>query len=416
LGNYTKRGSLRYNGDMKDKKIAALIKAEAKREKSVVNLIASENYVSDDVRTALGSVLTNKYAEGYPGRRYYGGNSVVDEVEALAQVRALALFKLSPKKWHVNVQPLSGSPANVAVYMAILPYDGTGKIMGMQLAHGGHLTHGHFVSASGKFWKQIPYGVSEKSERLDYDELMRIAKREKPNVIVAGFTAYPRKIDWKKFRAIADAVGAYLMVDMSHIAGLVAGGAHSSPFPYADIVTTTTHKTLRGPRGAMIFVRNDIESKGGMVTKSPPWEQIDKAVFPGLQGGPHENAIAAIAVALGEAMHPKFKTYATQVVKNAAVLADTLASLGWRIVSGGTDNHLLLVDTWKNGISGKEASEKLEAEGIIVNMNTIPFDTRKPMDPSGIRLGTAAETTRGMKEADMKKLGGRIDRILRSKK
>lgn len=389
---------------MKDTKIKKLIAKEEKRERSVVNLIASENYVSDDVLQALGSVLTNKYAEGYPGRRYYGGNSVIDEVESLAKERALQLFKLDAKKWHVNVQPLSGSPANLAVYLALLPHDGTGKIMGMQLAHGGHLTHGHTVSASGKFWKQISYGVSPKSELLDYDELARIARRERPHIIVAGFTAYPRRINWKKFRYIADEVGAYLMVDMSHIAGLVAGGAHTSPFPYADIVTTTTHKTLRGPRGAMIFVRKDERKLD---------EKIDKAVFPGLQGGPHENAVAAVAVALGEAIQPKFKTYAAQVVKNAAALSDELKKLGWRIVSGGTDNHLLLVDTWKNGVSGKEASAKLEQEGIIVNMNTIPFDVRKPMDPSGIRLGTAAETTRGAKEKNMIALARRIDSVLR---
>ncbi len=392
---------------MKDKKIAALISKEAKREKSVVNLIASENYASLDVREALGSVFTNKYSEGYPGRRYYGGNSVVDEMERLTQERALKLFKLSPKKWQVNVQALSGSPANVAVYTALLPHDGTGKIMGMMLAHGGHLTHGHAVSVSGKFWKQIPYGVDAKTERLDFDELMKIAKREKPNIIVAGFTAYPRKIDWKKFRAIADAVGAYLMVDMSHIGGLVAGGAHASPFPYADVVTTTTHKTLRGPRGALIFSKIDAREIG---------TKVDKAIFPGMQGGPHENAIAAIAVALHEASQPTFKSYAKQIVKNTAALAAELKRLGWRIVTGGTDNHLLLLDTWKNGVSGKEASTMLEAAGIIVNMNTIPFDTRKPMDPSGVRLGTAAETTRGAKEKDMVKLAGRIDTVLRTKR
>ncbi len=390
---------------MRDKKIAQLIKKEEQREKSVVNLIASENYVSLDVLRALGSVLTNKYAEGYPGRRYYGGNTVIDDVERLCQERALKLFKLSAKNWHVNVQPLSGSPANLAVYLALLPTDGSGRIMGMTLSHGGHLTHGHGVSASGKFWKQISYGVSQKTERLDYDELMTIAKREKPHIIVAGFTAYPRTIDWKKFRVIADTVGAYLMVDMSHIAGLIAGGVHPSPFPYADIVTTTTHKTLRGPRGAMIFAKKDARE---LPTK------IDKAVFPGLQGGPHENAIAGVAVALGEALSPKFKQYARQVVKNASMLAEELKKLGWRIVSDGTDNHLMLVDTWTNGISGKEASEKLEKAGIIVNMNTIPFDTRKPMDPSGLRLGTPAETTRGKKEQDMKKLAKKIDETLRT--
>ncbi len=390
---------------MKDKKIFSLITQEEKRERSVIDLIASENYVSQDVLTALGSVFTNKYAEGYPGRRYYGGNSVVDQLETLTQERALKLFKLAPSKWHVNVQPHSGSPANVAVYMGLLPHDGTGRIMGMSLAHGGHLTHGHGVSMSGKFWKQIPYGVSPKTERLDFEEIMKIAKKEKPNIIVAGFTAYPRKIDWKKFRAIADAVGAYLMVDMSHIAGLVAGGAHPSPFPYADIVTTTTHKTLRGPRGAMIFVKKDGRELAA---------KIDKAVFPGMQGGPHENAIAAVAVTLHEAMQPAFKKYAAQVVKNASALSGELKTLGWRIVSGGTDNHLMLVDTWANGISGKEASVRLEAAGIIVNMNTIPNDMRKPMDPSGIRIGTPAETTRGKKEKDMIALARVIDRVLRS--
>jgi glycine hydroxymethyltransferase len=263
------------------------------------------------------------------------------------------------------------------------------------------------VSASGKFWRQIPYSVSQKTERLDYDELMVIAKRERPHIIVAGFTAYPRSIQWKKFRAIADAVDAYLMVDMSHIAGLVAAGVHASPFPYADVVTTTTHKTLRGPRGAMIFVRKDERKLD---------EKIDKAVFPGLQGGPHENAIAAIAVALGEAMEAKFRNYGAQVIKNTKALGDELMRLGWRLVSGGTDNHLLLVDTWGNGVSGKDASDKLERAGIIVNMNTIPFDTRKPMDPSGIRLGSAAETTRGKKERDMILLAQRIDLVLRSKR
>ena len=394
---------------MKDREIFKLINEEKKRETKVVNLIASENYVSDDVLAALGSVLTNKYSEGYPGRRYYGGNSVIDKVEELAQSRALKLFKLATKKWHVNVQALSGSPANLAVYTALVPQGG--KIMGMTLSHGGHLTHGHSVSATGKWWTQIPYGLSAKTERLDYDELMKIAMESKPNIIVAGFTAYPRKIDWKKFRAIADACGAYLMVDMSHIAGLVAGGAHPSPFAYADIVTTTTHKTLRGPRGALIFVRKDLP-KGK--TEGPTIDAlIDKAVFPGLQGGPHENAVAAIAVALGEAMSPKFAIYAKQIVLNARALSGELTRLGWRITSGGTDNHLMLVDTWANGISGKEASEKLERAGIIVNMNTIPFDSRKPMDPSGIRLGTAAETTRGAKEKDMIRLAARIDAVLR---
>lgn len=390
---------------MRDKQVAALIKKEERRERAVINLIASENEVSADVCAALGSVFTNKYAEGYPGRRYYGGNAVVDALERLTQKRALKLFKLSPKKWAVNVQPLSGSPANMAVYAALVPPGG--KIMGMMLAHGGHLTHGHSVSVTGKFWTQVPYGVDSTTERLDYGALAEIATRERPDIIVAGFTAYPRRIDWKKFRRVADACGAYLMVDMSHIAGLVAGGAHASPFPYADIVTTTTHKTLRGPRGAMIFSRIDARDLS---------MKIDKAVFPGLQGGPHENAIAGIAVALFEAAQPKFKVYAKQVVANATALAAGLKRRGWRITTGGTDNHLFLVDTWMDGrgIGGREASERLERAGIIVNMNTIPGDTRKPMDPSGIRVGSASVTTRGMKEKDMDRLAGRIDTALRA--
>ena len=385
----------------KDTQVSKLIQKEEKRQKSVINLIASENYVSRGVLDALGSVFTNKYAEGYSGKRYYGGNAVVDEVENLARERALQLFKLSQKKWSVNVQPYSGSPANLAVYMALVPLHE--KIMGMRLDMGGHLTHGHKVSATGKIWQQVPYGVNKETERLAYDELEEIAQKEKPKLVVAGFTAYPRRIDWKAFRRVADSCGAILMVDMSHIAGLVAGGAHSSPFPYADVVTTTTHKTLRGPRAAMIFSRMEHA------------QAIDKAVFPGLQGGPHVNQIAGIATALYEAMQPEFKKYATQIVKNARVLAEELMKKGWRIVSGGTDNHLLLVDTWAWGVSGAEASDALEDHGIIVNKNTIPFDERKPMDPSGIRIGTAAMTTRGMKEKDMKKIADRIDTILKKK-
>lgn len=399
---------------MKDTEIENLIKKEEARQKRVVNLIASENVVSDDVREALGSVFVNKYAEGYPGKRYYGGNEVSDEIERLCQARALALFGLSADEWSVNVQPLSGSPANLAVYFALVPQGG--RIMGMELAHGGHLTHGHKVSASGMFWKQIPYGVSRDTETIDYDELAVLAKKEKPALVVAGFTAYPRAIDFKKFRRIADAANAYLMVDMSHFAGLVAGGAHPSPFPYADVVTTTTHKSLRGPRAALIFSRCTKHVTQG-TKKITIADAVDKAVFPGLQGGPHLNQIAAVAVALKEAAEPSFKKYAQQVVKNAQTLAEALAERGWRIVSGGTDTHLLLVDTWMNGagIGGKEASERLEKEGIIVNKNTIPFDARSPMDPSGIRLGTPAETTRGAKEKDMQDIAARIDAILKKK-
>lgn len=389
---------------MKDREIGRLIGEEKKRQKSVVNLIASENYVSRDVLDALGSELTNKYAEGYPGHRYYGGNEISDKVENLCKARALKLFKLSPRKWHANVQALSGSPANLAVYLALVPPGGT--IMGMSLSEGGHLTHGHKVSATGKFWKAVQYGVNPKTEQIDYEVVNKLAKKEKPNIIVAGFTAYPRAIDFKKFRKIADSCKAYLMVDMSHTAGLVAGGALPSPFPYADVVTTTTHKTLRGPRSAIIFSRIDNREL---------YKKIDKAIFPGLQGGPHLNQIAAISVALKEAAAPSFKTYAKQVIKNTKALADELKRLGWRIVSGGTDTHLALVDTWMDGkgVPGKEASDRLEKVGIIVNKNTIPGEKRSPMDPSGIRIGTAAETTRGKKEKDMKVIARKIDTILK---
>ncbi len=388
---------------MKDKNIEKLIAKEGHRQRSVVNLIASENYVSRDVREALGSVLTNKYAEGYPGARYYGGNEVIDKIEKLAQSRALKLFGLSANPpaggWSCNVQPYSGSPANFAIYTALVPLGA--KIMGLELAMGGHLSHGHKVSATGKFWKQVPYGVDKKTEKLDYDALLKIAKKEKPKLIVAGFTAYSRIVDFKKFRAIADTVGAILLVDMSHVAGLVAGGAYPSPFKYADVVMTTTHKTLRGPRAAIIFSRQKYA------------RAIDRAVFPGLQGGPHINQIAAIAVALAEAATPAFKKYARQVVNNAKALARELARRNWRVVSGGTDTHLFLVDTWQRDIGGREASDRLEKAGIIVNKNAIPYDARAPKDPSGIRIGTPATTTRGMREREMKIIAGLIDEVLR---
>ena len=389
---------------MKDKQVEKLIKEEEKRQKSVINLIASENIVSDDVLRALGSKLTNKYAEGYPGRRYYGGNEIVDKVENLAMARALKLFKLKPTEWHVNVQPLSGSPANFATYSALVPVGG--KIMGMKLSSGGHLTHGHPASMTGKLWKPLQFELDPKTEMIDYEALKKLAIAEKPNIIVAGFTAYPRIVDFKKFREIADASGALLHVDMSHFAGLVAGGAYPSPFPYADSVMTTTHKSLRGPRHALIFVKKDTREFD---------KKIDKMIIPGLYGGPHENSIAAVAVAMKEADSPAFKKYAKQVIKNAKALADELKKLGWHIISGGTDSHLILMDTWMDGkgIPGKEASTRLEKAGIIVNMNTIPGDTRTPMDPSGIRLGTCAETTRGKKEKDMITLAKRMDKILR---
>ncbi len=394
---------------MKDIQIKKLIEAEKKRQKKVFNLIASENYVSKDVLEALGSEMTNKYAEGYPGARYYGGNEIVDKVENLAKERALKLFGLSSEKWHVNVQPLSGSPANLAVYLGLVPLGG--KIMGMSLDNGGHLTHGHKVSMTGKSWVQVPFGVSPDTEVIDYDELKKIANKEKPQIIVAGFTAYSRKVDFKKFREVADSSGAVLMVDMSHFAGLVAGKEYPSPFEYADVVTTTVHKTLRGPRSALIFSKIDERDPNNQIAK-----KIDRAVFPGLQGGPHMNQISAVAVALKEASTPAFKKYVKQVIKNAEALAMELKKLGWRIVSGGTDTHLVLVDTWMDGsgISGKEASDRLEKVGIIVNKNTIPGEKRKPSDPSGIRLGSAAETTRGKKEKDFVNIAIKIDKVLRA--
>jgi glycine hydroxymethyltransferase len=391
------------NNIVKDTQIKKLIEAEKKRQKSVINLIASENYVSQDVLEALGSELTNKYAEGYPGKRYYGGNSIIDQVEQLAIDRALALFKLDPKKWHANVQPLSGSAGNLAVYAALVPLHA--KIMGMQLSSGGHLTHAQPASFTGKVWQQVPYEVDAKSGLLDYAALKKIALREKPHMIVAGFTAYPRIVDFKKFRSIAKACGALLHIDMSHFAGLVAGEAYPSPFPYADTVMTTTHKTLRGPRSAIIFVKKD---------KTEFDKKIDKMIIPGLQGGPHENQIAAVAIALKEASTPAFRSYAKQVIKNATALSNELKKFGWHIISGGTDSHLILVDTWMNGngISGKEAELRLEKAGIIVNKNTIPHDTRGVLDPSGIRLGTAAETTRGKKEKDMRAIAMTINAAL----
>ncbi len=394
---------------MKDKEIQKLIEKETKRQKSVINLIPSENYVSKDVLTALGSIFDNKYSEGYPHKRYYGGNPFTDELELLCQERARKAFGLTEKLWHVNVQPHSGSPANLAVYLALVPLGG--KIMGMTLTAGGHLTHGQKVSMTGKAWNQVPFGVDPKTERLDYKSLKLQAIKEKPHLIVAGFTAYPRMVDFKKFREIADACGALLMVDMSHFAGLVAGGVYNSPFKYADVVTTTTHKTLRGPRSAIIFSRKDRKMGDKEISVL-----IDKAIFPGLQGGPHMSQIAGVSVALKEAATPAFKKYAKQVVKNCQALAKELNNLGWRIVSGGTESNLLLVDTWMEGkgLPGKEAEARLEEAGIICNKNTIPGETRSPFDPSGIRLGTAAETTRGKKEKDMIKIARKIDGILRA--
>ena len=388
------------------------MQSEAKRQENTLGMIPSENIASHEVREALGSVFTNKYAEGYPHARYYCGNEVADELEELCRARALAAFGLSAKKWHANVQPYSGSPANLAVYLALVPVGE--KIMGLQLDMGGHLTHGHQVSASGKFWQAVQYGVDKKTERLDYAAIAKLAKREKPKIIVAGYTAYPRVIDFKKFRRIADSVGAYLLVDMSHFAGLVAGKAYPSPFPYADVVMATTHKTLRGPRGAILFAnraskiaaKNDVD-----ISKA-----IDRAVFPGLQGGPHLNQMAGTAVALFEAQEPAFRKYAAQVVKNAKALASELSRLGWRVISGGTDTHLVLFEVASRGIGGKEASVRLEANGIVANKNTIPFDQNPPANPSGIRLGTPLLTTRGMKEKEMKQIAQLIHAVLAENK
>ena len=356
--------------------------------------------------TALGSIFDNKYAEGYPYARYYGGQINVDKLETLCKERALKLFNLKPDKWHVNVQPLSGSPANLAVYLALVPQGS--KIMGLPLSSGGHLTHGQKVSVTGKIWEQLPISLDLKTELIDYAKMKEDAIREKPSIIVAGFTAYPRFVDFKKCREIADKCGAYLMVDMSHFAGLVAGGVYPTPFQYADVVTTTTHKTLRGPRSAMIFAKKDAREIN---------KKIDKAIFPGLQGGPHLGQIAGVAVMLKEDNTPAFKKYANQIVKNAKVFAKELQKLGWRIISGGTDSHLILMDTWMNGkgVPGKEAEAKLEKAGIICNKNTIPGEIRSPFDPSGIRMGTPAETTRGKKEKDFILIARKIDKILKGK-
>lgn len=359
------------------------IQEEAKRQKEGIELIASENYVSEDVLKAMGSILTNKYSEGYPHKRYYGGNEYIDKIEEECIKRVKELFGAE----HVNVQPYSGSPANLAVHFAFLkPGDRT---MGMDLSAGGHLTHGFKVSISGKYFDSVSYGVNREGY-IDYNEVRRIALEHKPKLIWSGFSAYSRIVDWNEFRKIADEVGAILVADISHVAGLVAAGLYPSPVGIADVVTTTTHKTLRGPRGAIIMCKEEYG------------ELIDKAVFPGLQGGPHNHITAGIAVALKEAQSDEFKQYARQVISNARALASSLADKGFSIVSGGTDNHMFLVDTIKSiGKSGKEVSDILESVNITLNKNAIPFDERKPWDPSGVRIGSAAVTTRGMKEKDM---------------
>jgi glycine hydroxymethyltransferase len=374
-----------------DPEIHALIRDEERYQLESIRLIPSENYVSKAVLEATGSVLTNKYSEGYPGRRYYEGQRYVDRIESLVIERAKALFGAE----HANVQPYSGSPANLAVYFAMLkPGD---KLMGLALPHGGHLTHGWNVSISGIFWKPVHYMVDRETERIDYDAVREMARRERPRMIVTGATAYPRQFDFKVFGDIAKEVGAILLADISHIAGLIVGGAHPSPVPYADIVTTTTHKTLRGPRGAMIMCRKEFADK------------IDRAVFPGLQGGPHNHTTAAIGVALKEAESPAFRDYAHQTVRNAKALADELNHRGFKLVSGGTDNHLIVVDLTNKGVIGKTGARALDRAGLVCNYNTVPYDPRKPFSPSGLRLGTPAVTSRGMGENEMRQIGAWID-------
>ena len=378
-----------------DPEILRWIREEHRRQRETLELIASENFTSAAVLEAMGSALTNKYAEGYPGRRYYGGCQFVDQVEELARRRACALFGAE----HANVQPHSGAQANMAVYFATLQPGDT--ILGMNLAHGGHLTHGSPVNFSGQLYQVVAYGVDPETERIDYDQVARLAREHRPKLIVVGASAYPRVIDFARFRAIADEVGAKVMVDMAHIAGLVAGGEHPNPVPHAEFVTSTTHKTLRGPRGGFVLCR-EAEAKA-----------LDKAVFPGMQGGPLMHVIAAKAVCFHEAAQPAFRQYARQVVANARALAETLAAEGLRLVSGGTDNHLMLVDLRPLGVTGREAEQVLERVGITVNKNAIPFDPQPPMVTSGIRLGTPALTTRGMKETEMKAIGQLIAAALR---
>lgn len=382
-----------------DKVIAEAIEREFQRQNSNIELIASENFVSEAVMEAQGSVLTNKYAEGYPGRRYYGGCEFVDVTESIAINRAKALFGAE----HVNVQPHSGSQANMAVYLVALEMGDT--VLGMNLSHGGHLTHGAPVNFSGKFYNFVEYGVDKDTERINYDEVRKLALEHKPKLIVAGASAYSRTIDFKKFKEIADEVNAKLMVDMAHIAGLVAAGLHPNPVEYADFVTTTTHKTLRGPRGGMILCKEEYK------------KDIDKTIFPGIQGGPLEHVIAAKAVAFGETLENNFKTYQQQVVKNAKVLAEALINEGFRIVSGGTDNHLVAVDVKGSiGLTGKEAEETLDSVGITCNKNTIPFDQEKPFVTSGIRLGTPAATTRGFDEKAFEEVAKIISLALKNSK
>lgn len=387
-----------------DSRLAQLIAGEVKRQQRVLRLIPSENYTSQAVREAVGSVLMNKYSEGYPQKRYYQGQKYTDAIEDLARGRAKKLFNVP----HANVQPYSGSPANLGVYFALLKRGDT--VMGMSLPHGGHLTHGWKVSITGQWFKSIQYTVDKRTHLIDYDAVEKLAKKSRPRLIWAGATAYPRFFDWEKFGEIADSVGAYFCADCAHIAGLIAGGAHPSPVPYAHLITLTTHKTLRGPRGAMIMV-----TRRGLKKDRDLAKKIDRAIFPGLQGGPHQHTIAGIAVALREAGRADFKKYARQVVKNAQVLAEELMVRGFDLITGGTDNHLMLIDLRNKKISGQEAAIRLEKAGIVVNKNTIPFDPNPPAKPSGIRLGTPSVTTRGMKEKEMKMIAEWIDQVIKGK-
>ncbi|MBE3098234.1 MAG: serine hydroxymethyltransferase [Planctomycetes bacterium] len=376
-----------------DPEVADLLAKEERREFEKIRLIPSENYVSRAVLEATGSVFTNKYSEGYAGKRYYEGQQLVDPLENLAIARAKALFGAD----HANVQPYSGSPANLAVYFALLKPGET--VMGMALPHGGHLTHGWNVSITGAFFRSVQYGVNVETGRIDYDRVRELAVKERPKLVIAGATAYPRIIDFAAMRSIADEVGAHLLIDMAHIAGLVAGGAHPSPIPHAHVVSTTTHKTLRGPRGAMLLCTEAMA------------KAIDKAVFPGLQGGPHNHTTAGIAVALGEAATPAFTHYAHQIVSNARALAGHLAEHGFKLISGGTDNHLILMDVTPRGLTGKAFAKALDRAGLECNYNTVPGDPRKPFDPSGVRLGTPAVTSRGMKEPEMARIAAWFHRV-----
>lgn len=376
-----------------DKQIFDLINQEKARQSSCIRLIASENYVSEAVMAATGSCLTNKYSEGYPGKRYYEGQQVTDQIETIAQDRAKAVFKAD----HANVQPHSGSVTNLAAYLALAEPGDT--IMGLALPDGGHLTHGWKVSLTGKIFKSVQYGVDPKTGRFDYNKIEEMAKKHKPKIIISGATAYPRAIEFDKFEQIAKSVGAYHITDMAHIAGLVAGGVHKNPVPHADMVTTTTHKTLRGPRGGMILCKEEHASK------------LDKSIFPGLQGGPHLHTISAIAVALGEAARPEFVEYAKQVVKNANAMAVKLIEYGFDLVSGGTDNHLILIDLRNKNIPGKKMAKAMSRAGIVANCNSVPQDTAPPFNPSGLRLGAAAITTRKMKEAQAEQVAGLINRV-----